>query len=250
MTEGGFSGKVALVTGGASGIGRATAQLLAQRGAAVVVADIDAAGAAVVASGIAASGGQALALTSDVTDAAQCDAAVTAAVDAFGGLDVLVNNAGAGRRGDSVAVTDDDWRFVLGLNLDGCFFMARAAIRAMLAGRGGAIVNTASMFGLVGFPGHAAYSAAKGGIVNLTRTLALEYAARGIRVNAVCPGVIRTALVKDNSAERMAMLESLHPMRRLGEAEEVARAICFLACDEASFVTGAMLAVDGGYTAG
>jgi NAD(P)-dependent dehydrogenase (short-subunit alcohol dehydrogenase family) len=250
MTVAIFSGKVALVTGGASGIGRATARLLAQRGAAVVVADIDTDGALAVATGIAAEGGKALALTSDVVDAAQCDAAVATAVDAFGGLDILVNNAGAGRRGDSDAVTDDDWRFVLGLNLDGCFFMARAAIRAMLGGRGGAIVNTASMFGLVGFPGHAAYSAAKGGIVNLTRTLALEYAARGIRVNAVCPGVIRTALVKDNSADRMAMLESLHPMRRLGEAEEVARAICFLASDEASFVTGAMLAVDGGYTAG
>jgi Dehydrogenases with different specificities (related to short-chain alcohol dehydrogenases) len=250
MTEQIFNGKVALVTGAGSGIGAATAMMLAARGASVVAADISAQAADRTVRAVQERQGTALTVLCDVTSSANCDSAVAAALANYGRLDILVNNAGAGRPGASHELADADWRSVMKLNLDGNFFMARAALRPMLSQQSGAIVNVSSMFGLVGFAQHAGYSAAKAGIANLTRTLGLEYAQCGIRVNAVCPGVIRTGLVAGHSEERLQWLASLHPMGRLGEPEEVARCICFLASDEASYVTGACLSVDGGYTAG
>lgn len=245
----GLAGRVALVTGGASGIGAATARLLAARGASVLVVDIDGDGAQRICDEIAARGGAAEAFAADLMPSASADAAVSAALARFGRLDILVNNAGIGGRGPSHELTDADWRRVIGLDLDAVFYMSRAALRPMVASGAGAIVSIASIFGHVGLGERAAYSAAKAGVVNLTRALALEYGARGIRVNAVCPGVIRTPLVAHNSPAQTEALIALHPIGRLGEPEEVAEAAAFLASDAASFVTGASLLVDGGYTA-
>lgn len=244
-----LAGRAAIVTGGASGIGAATARLLAARGAAVLVVDIDRDSAQRLCSEITALGGSAQAFAADLTNAKCTDEAAVAALDAFGRLDILVNNAGTGGRGPSHELSDAEWRRVLALNLDSVFYMARAALRPMLAEGRGAIVNIASIFGHVGIGGRAAYSASKAGVVNLTRALALEYGRSGIRVNAVCPGVIRTPLVAHNDATQLAALADMHPIGRLGEAEEVAEAVAFLAGDGASFITGASLMVDGGYTA-
>lgn len=245
----GLAGRVALVTGGASGIGAATARLLAARGASVLVVDIDGDGAQRICDEIAARGGAAEAFAADLMPSASADAAVADALARFGRLDILVNNAGIGGRGPSHELTDADWRRVIGLDLDAVFYMSRAALRPMVVSGAGTIVSIASIFGHVGLGERAAYSAAKAGVVNLTRALALEYGARGIRVNAVCPGVIRTPLVAHNSPAQTETLIALHPIGRLGEPEEVAEAAAFLASDAASFVTGASLLVDGGYTA-
>jgi NAD(P)-dependent dehydrogenase (short-subunit alcohol dehydrogenase family) len=244
-----LDGRTAIVTGGASGIGAATARLMASRGAAVLVVDIDRNGAEQLCREITATGGSAHAFAADLTDAMRTDDAVAAAFDAFGRLDILVNNAGTGGRGPSHELSDAEWRRVLALNLDSVFYMARAAVRPMLAQGSGAIVNIASIFGHVGIGGRAAYSASKAGVVNLTRALALEYGRSGIRVNAVCTGVIRTPLIAHNDLAQLTALADLHPIGRLGEAEEVAEAVAFLAGDAASFITGASLMVDGGYTA-
>lgn len=245
-----FNGRSAIVTGGASGIGAATARLLAARGAEVLVVDINESGARRLCEEITADGGRARAFGADLTQSPHADAAVAAAMDAFGRVDILVNSAGAGGRGASHELDDAEWRRVLTLNLDGVFYLTRAALRPMLAQGGGSIVNLASVFGHVGLGGRAAYAASKAGVVNLTRALALEYGRSGIRVNAVCPGVIQTPLIAHNSPDQLASLTDLHPIGRLGEALEVAQAIAFLAGDEASFITGASLMVDGGYTAG
>lgn len=244
-----FSGRAAIVTGGASGIGAATARLLAARGAAVLVVDLDRQAADRLCDEIASSGGSAHPFVADLTEATATDGAVAAALDAFGRLDILVNNAGTGGRGPSHELSDAEWRRVLALNLDSVFYMARSALSSMLTQESGAIVNIASIFGHVGIPGRAAYSASKAGVVNLTRALALEYGRKGIRVNAVCPGVIRTPLIAHNDPAQLAALADLHPIGRLGEAEEVAQAVSFLAGDAASFITGSSLMVDGGYTA-
>lgn len=248
---GSFDGRVALVTGGATGIGAAIARMLAERGAAVVVFDLDERSGSTTLEEIRSAGGQAELVAGDVTDPAQCRAAVHHSVECFGRLDVLVNNAGGGRLVPSHELDDTQWRSTLSLNLDGLFYMTRAALGEMLAQGSGAIVNVASVHGLVGFPEHAGYTAAKGAVVNLTRALAIEYAARNIRVNAVCPGVILTPLIERTvtTPEAMKFLTDLHPIGRMGRADEVARAVCFLASDEASFIVGAALTVDGGYTA-
>lgn len=244
-----LGGRAAIVTGGASGIGAATARLLAARGAAVLVVDIDGDSAERLCCEITGAGGSAHAFAADLADAKYTDEVVIAALDAFGCLDILVNNAGTGGRGPSHELSDAEWRRVLALNLDSVFYMTRAALRPMLVEGSGAIVNIASIFGHVGIAGRAAYSASKAGLVNLTRALALEYGRSGIRVNAVCPGVIRTPLIAHNEPAQLAALADLHPIGRLGEPEEVAEAIAFLAGSAASFITGASLMVDGGYTA-
>jgi NAD(P)-dependent dehydrogenase (short-subunit alcohol dehydrogenase family) len=214
-----------------------------------VLFDVNAAGCAALQAELDALARPVATVVGDVVDPAACNDAVARTLDRFGRLDILVNNAGGGRRGWTHELSDADWRHVLSLNTDGTFYMTRAALRPMLDQGGGAIVNLCSIHGHTGFPHHAAYNAAKGAIANLTRSLAIEYAAHAIRVNAVCPGVIRTPLIEKNDEERMRALTALHPIGRIGEAIEVARAIAFLASDEASFITGANLMVDGGYTA-
>ncbi len=245
-----FHDQVALVTGAASGIGEATAHMLAARGAAVMIFDMNEAGALAVRDAIRANGGRAEMSIGDIARSADCNRAVADALEAFGRLDILVNNAGGGRLVPVDALSDDDWRWMQGINVDGTLYMTRAAIAPMLDAGKGAIVNVASVHGLVGFPNHVGYTAAKGAIVNMTKTLGIELSGRGIRVNAVCPGVILTPLIRNGcDDDTLAGFVRMHPIGRLGAADEVAQAICFLASDEASFITGAALPVDGGYTA-
>jgi NAD(P)-dependent dehydrogenase (short-subunit alcohol dehydrogenase family) len=246
-----LTGKVAVVTGGGSGIGEACAKLMARRGAKVVVADIDAEPAEAVAKTIASDGGEAVAVRVDVADAASVEAMIASAVEGFGGLDIGVNNAGIG---GPMAPTGeyplDGWRAVMSVNLDGVFYCTREEIRAMRERGGGSIVNMASILGSVGFANSVAYVSAKHGVLGLTKNAALEHATDGIRVNAVGPGFIRTPLVESAmDADALAFLESLHALGRLGASEEVAELVGWLASDAASFVTGSYYPIDGGYLA-
>jgi NAD(P)-dependent dehydrogenase (short-subunit alcohol dehydrogenase family) len=245
-----FKGKTAIVTGGASGIGEGAARMLAARGAAVLIFDRDADRAPMIASQIGASGARVDHMVGDVSDPDASEAAVRRACERFGRLDILVNNAGGGTLQPTHETSLEKWKWMLDINLTGTFLMSRAALKVMLAQGGGVIVNVASVHGHVGFANHAGYTAAKAGIVNLTRSLAIEYGTRNIRVNAVCPGVIMTPLIAATvDAEAMEKFVAMHPIGRIGTVEEVARAICFLASDEATFITGSSLMVDGGYTA-
>lgn len=243
-----FSGKVAIVTGGASGIGAAIVRDLARRGARVVVADYDLEGAAALA---AEAGPGVVACRVDTADPEQVAAMVDFAVDECGRLDLAVNNAGIGGASAPVGETAlDDWRRVIDVNLHGVFYGLRYQIPAMLRAGGGAIVNMASILGAVGWRGSAGYVAAKHAIVGLTRAAALDYATRGIRVNAVGPAFIATPLIEDAmDKEARKALVGLHPVGRLGTAEEVAALTNFLLSDAASFITGSYHAIDGGYLA-
>ncbi|MFF8581719.1 SDR family NAD(P)-dependent oxidoreductase [Streptomyces albidoflavus] len=245
-----FAGRTALVTGAASGIGLATARRLGQGGARVVIADYNAEGAASSAAALRDESVEASAVTVDVTDPASVEAAVRFAQDTYGALHLAVNNAGIG--GESAPTGDYDidvWNRVVRTNLDGVFYSMRYEIPALLAAGGGAIVNTASILGSVGFAGSPAYVAAKHGVVGLTKTAATEYAAQGVRINAVGPGFIDTPLLQGMDKQAYDGLVQLHPAGRLGRSEEVAEVIAFLLSDRASFVHGSYHLVDGAYTA-
>ncbi|OON80507.1 SDR family NAD(P)-dependent oxidoreductase [Streptomyces tsukubensis] len=245
-----FAGRTAFVTGAASGIGFATARQLGAAGASVVIADYNADGARKAADELKAEGIVAAAVTVDVTDPESVRAAVQFAVDTFGGLDLAVNNAGIG--GQSAPTGDydiDSWNRVVRTNLDGVFYSMRHELPVMAAAGRGAIVNTASILGSVGFAGSPAYVAAKHGVVGLTKAAGIEYAAKGVRVNAVGPGFIETPLLKGMEKEAYDGLVALHPAGRLGTSEEVAELIVFLLSDRASFIQGSYHLVDGAYTA-
>lgn len=246
-----LQGKVALVTGGASGIGRATALRMAEEGARVLVADRDGEGAGRVAGTIRQAGGEARAQPCDVTMEAEVAAMVQAARDAWGRLDCAFNNAGVApvEAQPLAEITPEEWSRVLGVNLTGVFLCLRHQIPAMAAGGGGSIVNTASIAGRIALPKAGAYVAAKHAVIGLTRSAALDHAGQGVRVNAICPGYVETPLASRSIERRRDAILSRVPLRRIGTVEEIAEAVVWLLSDRAGFVTGEAMAADGGHTA-
>ncbi len=253
--------KVALVTGAASGIGETTAVLFGQEGAKVMCADLDADGAERTARRIADGGGDAASLQADVRQASDVERMVKQTVERYGRIDVLFNNAGIEFALPVTQVPEEEWDRLIDTNLKGVFLGCKYAIPEMVKQGGGSIVNTASIAGMQGHAWMSTYSASKGGVVLMTKSLAVEWAAQNVRVNAVCPGVIRTPMTDKaieqaqplfggTTEEIWARLAAGHPLGRVGEADEVARAVLFLASDEASFTTGVALSVDGGMAAG
>ncbi len=247
---GSLEGKVGLITGGSSGIGRATALAFAREGAKVVVGNRRIAEGEETVRMVRAAGGEAILLRTDVTKAAEVEALVAKAVETYGRLDCAFNNAGiTGDMARTADCTEENWDRTLAINLKGLWLAMKYEIRQMLKQGGGVIVNNASTAGLVGMRGGPAYSASKGGVVLLTRTAALEYAKMGIRVNAVCPGFIATPMTQDHTRtnpDLEAWMKKVQPMGRLGTPEEVAETVVWLVSDAASFITGHPLAVDGG----
>jgi len=238
--------KVAVITGGASGIGAATARLFVQEGAKVVLVDLNEEKGKAFEAELKEQNAEALFVKANITSEEEVQNIYKETIAAFGRVDIVFNNAGIGRVTPTEELEYAEWRNTVNVDLDGVFLVARDAIREMLKSGGGTIVNTASMYGWVGSPGSAAYNAAKGGVINLTRSLALEYATKNIRVNALAPGFIDTPIIPEESKE---ILKTMTPMQRLGQSEEMAKAVLFLASDDSSFMTGNVLTVDGGYTA-
>jgi NAD(P)-dependent dehydrogenase (short-subunit alcohol dehydrogenase family) len=246
-----FDGKVAIVTGGGSGIGEAIVEELAANGAKVIVADRDQAGIDRVVAAVKAAGGAATGCAIDVASAEQNANMVALAEKTYGGLHLAVNNAGIG--GPAAPTGEyplDGWKTVMDINLNGVFYGLRYEIPAMLKSGGGAIVNMASILGSVGFATAVAYTSAKHALLGMTKVAAMEYAAKGIRINAVGPGFIDTPLLAKNlDAATVKYVAGLHPIQRLGRPEEVSALTCFLLSDRASFITGSYHLVDGGYVA-
>lgn len=247
-----LDGKVAIVTGGGSGIGQATCQFFGRQGAKVVVSDIDEKGGQETAQAIKNGNGDAIFVCADVSNVQDCQKLVEATMENYGRLDIAFNNGGVGVEANPTAdYSIENWQKVIGVNLSSVFYCMRYEIPAMLKSGGGAIVNMASILGQVGFENSPAYAAVKHGILGLTKNAALEYSKQGVRVNSVGPGFIRTPLITEleENTKVLDHLISLHPIGGLGEAEEVAELVVWLSSDKASFVTGAYYAIDGGYLA-
>lgn len=257
FVDGLFAGKTALVTGATSGIGRATARRFADAGACVMLAGRRAEKGREAVAEIEGAGGRAAFLAGDVSESAFCDRLVNETVARFGGLDVLFNNAGIAVIGEVDAVSDADWRRIMGVNLDGVFYMARAAVRQMKKRGGGVIVNMGSSSSFKATPESAAYCATKAAVMMLTRCMALDHAKDNIRVNAICPGDVDTDItdafyyptLKLSSDELRREVAKFTPMGRIGTVDEIAEAVMFLASDAAAFMTGAGLSLDGGLAA-
>ena len=251
-----LEGKVALITGGSSGIGRATARLFAREGACVAIVDLDESGAQAVANKIEEEGGQAIAVHCDVSQATDCQRAVQETVSAFGSLDILFNNAGIIRRASVLEISEEEWDRAMAVNVKSIYLMSRYAIPIMEEAGGGAIVNTGSGWGLVGGRNAVSYCASKGAVVNMTRAMALDHAAQKIRVNCVCPGDTDTNMLRSEARQLGTATEAFlveaadRPLGRIGESEDIAQAVLYLASEASSFVTGTTLVVDGGGLAG
>ena len=248
-----FSDKVALVTGGASGLGRASAMAMAREGAKVVVSDVAVSKGEATVRLILRAGGQAFFVKADVTKSSEVKAMVQATVKTFGRLDFALNNAGIdGVRARTANYPEEIWHQVINLNLTGVFLCLKHELPVMVEQGGGVIINMSSVAGVTGFPGHAAYTASKHGVIGLTKTAALDYAGTGIRVNAICPAYTHTPMLDrmlEHKPELEAKLISRVPLRRLGTAEEIARAAIYLFSDAAAFITGHPLVMDGGIVA-
>ncbi len=247
-----LKGRIIIVTGGGSGIGRAAAYCFCREGAQVVVADVSVTGGEETVKKIKSGGGDAVFVKCDVSKAQEVKAMVDECVDTFGGLNCAFNNAGIeGIQAPTADYSEDIWDKAIHINLIGVYLCMKYEIPEMLKSGGGSIVNMSSILGLVGFPGASAYVAAKHGVVGLTKTAAIEYATQGIRVNAVCPAFILTPMLErggiTTNPEMMKYVSDLHPMKRMGKPEEVAESVIWLFTDAASFVTGTSLLVDGGY---
>jgi len=244
--------KVAIVTGGASGIGRATALLFAQEGAAVAIVDINEEKGKATAAEIEARGGKAIFILCDITRAEDCRNAVEKTVTTFGGLHILFNNAGIIRRADVLDTTEEEWDRVMGVNVKSVFLMSKYAIPYMAQAGGGSIINTSSGWGLKGGKNAVSYCASKGAVTNMTRAMAIDHGRQNIRVNAVCPGDTDTPMLRDEARQlgepedRFLAEAADRPLQRYAQPIEIAQAVLFLASDAASYVTGATLVVDGG----
>jgi len=239
-----FEGKVAIITGSARGIGRAIAETLAEAGCKVVIADVQ--GAPETASELGSKGVEALGLQVDVTRAESVEQMVKTTVENYGRLDILVNNAGITRDGLLMRMKESDWDLVLSINLKGAFTCCKAACRVLMKAPAGRMINIASIVGQIGNAGQANYSASKAGLIGLTKTLAKEFANRNVTVNAVAPGFIRTAMTDQLPEKAKEQLLGSIPLKKMGEASDVAAAVKFLASEEAAYVTGHVLNVDGG----
>ena len=251
-----LSGKVAVITGAGSGIGRAAAELFAREGAEVALVDLNAQAAVAAAGEITAAGGRALAVGADVADAAQVDLAFRQISGEFGRIDVLYNNAGVNSAGSVVDATDEDWDRCFAVNAKGTFLCSRAAGRLMVAAGGGSIVNQGSVAAVVGIANFASYCASKGAVVALTRSMSVDLAPRNVRVNVICPGTVYTPLMEPmlrargngDLAAGLAMTTAKYPIGRLGTPAEIAAVALFLASDDSSFLTGSVITADGGMT--
>jgi len=249
-------GKIALITGGSSGIGRATALLFAREGAAVSIMDLEQVGGQAVVQSIIEGGRKAIFVRGDVSKAGDCKLAVQRTVSEFGGLDILFNNAGIIRRASVIEISEKEWDRVMAVNLKSIFLLSKFAIPIMAKAGGGVIINTASGWGLVGGHKAAAYCASKGAVVLLTKAMALDHGEQNIRVNCICPGDIDTNLIRNEAQqlgepiERFLKEAARRPLKRIGRPEEIAQAALYLASDASSYVTGASLVVDGGGIAG
>jgi len=243
-----FDGRVAVVTGGAGGIGSAICEVLASEGATVVVSDVDGEGALKVASRLQQSGFRSLAVQTDVSDREACNSLVAEVTDRYKRIDLLSNNAGINRRGALLSLSEDDWHVSFDVNIHSMFYLSRAVLPHMIEAGGGAIVNTASQWGLHPAPGHIAYNVTKAAVASFTQNLARDYAPDNIRVNAVCPGEIHTPMLErgiEKSGKTIADLDAMVPYGRIGRPEEVAALVAFLMSDEASFMCGSLVEITG-----